>query len=75
MSISNLGRRNAHTHTHTQLSKMILKKEHETVVVTGMHELISENYKEQTPWPLVHSELYRLSDRHWSANFNVNFCG
>jgi hypothetical protein len=21
------------------------------------------------------SEIYRLSDRHWSANFSVHFCG
>jgi hypothetical protein len=27
--------------------------------------------KKRTPWPLVASELYRLSDRHFLAKFSV----
>jgi hypothetical protein len=29
----------------------------------------------KTPWPLVRSELYQLSDRHLSTKFSAKFCG
>jgi hypothetical protein len=33
------------------------------------------NKQKQNPWPLDHKRTNRLSDRHLSTKFNVNFCG
>jgi hypothetical protein len=45
----------------------------EDSILHSHHRENLKSYKE-TPWLLVASELYRLSDRRWSASFSAIFC-